>query len=77
MQCKELMHWLSQFPADTEVQMPTNGGMTRWLRIQEHNGKLWIFPAMNVADMENPYYFDADDERLSPGACNGEREEEI
>lgn len=71
MQCKELMHWLGQFPADTEVEMPTTGGMTRWLRIQEHNGTLWIFPAMNVADGET-YYFDADDERLSPGACNGD-----
>lgn len=76
MQCKELMHWLARFPAETEVEMPTIGGMTRWLRIQEHNGKLWIFPAMNEADRET-YYFDADDKRLNPCACNGEREEEI
>lgn len=77
MQCKELMHGLGHFPADMEVEMPTTGGMTRWLRVQVHNGRLWIFPAMNVADGETPYYFDADDARLSPGACNGEREEEI
>lgn len=78
MQCKELMHWLCQFPADMEVELPTTGGMTRWLRIQEHNGHLWISPAMNVADDgETPYYFDADDKRLNPCACNGDKEEEI
>lgn len=71
MRAQELMHWLCQFPADMEVEMPTTGGMTRWLRIQVHNGKLWIFPTMNAADGETSY-FDADDERFSPCACNGD-----
>ena len=75
MQCKELMHWLGQFTADTEVEVPTTGGMTRWLRLQVHNGTLWISPAMNTADVETPYYFDAYDEHLSPCACNGDLNE--
>lgn len=87
MLCKELMKFLSRFPAEYDVQIPVvpEGDMSPYLCLfDDGKGHIWV-TALHHAG-ENCIYSEVkldergnfvrksveDDERCCPGACNGD-----